>query len=63
MSYVHEIKIFQNHVPIFLGEILVSTFPSDRPMYQEQVDIIQLQIIKRLLQSWRDIVGMVLVVP
>jgi hypothetical protein len=46
MSYVDDIDILKDHIPVSLGKKLISTFPSNRPMYQKQVHIFHFQIIE-----------------
>lgn len=62
-TYVHEVNVLQDILPIFLGKEVIAPFPSHRPVYQVEVDIIQLQVGEGSIEGSLDIVGVVLIVP
>lgn len=62
-TYVHDVNVLQNILPVFLGEELIAPFPSYWPVHQVEVDIVQLQVSEGSIECSLDIIGVVLVVP
>lgn len=62
-TYVDDVDILQDRLPILLREEFLASFPGHGPVNQEQINVVHFQIVQGLLQSRCYVVWMVLVVP
>lgn len=62
-TYVDDVDILLDELPIFLRKEVIASFPGHRPVNQEHINVVRSQIVQGFLQSRCHIVRVMLVVP